>query len=139
MDITLNAAGQPVIAYHIVLAGPTNSMRYARWDGSAWNYVEIVQIANWTAGYVGGMCLDHEAPNQVYLDKTVGSHREIWRYVTTDGGLTFVGEAITTGSSFDNWYPVDVRNHAPDLKAMWLAGTYVTYTNFSFGTSGTDR
>ncbi len=56
--------------------------------------------------------------------------------VTTDGGATWVGQALTAGSAAPQIRPVAVRGHAPDLKMLWLSGTFAAYNSFNQGIDG---
>jgi len=71
--------------------------------------------------YAGGICADPQNPNVIYISSNAqnpfdvssttnvalraNERYEIYRGITTDGGLTFTWEQITTNSTLDNLRP----------------------------------
>jgi hypothetical protein len=139
-DIAIDASGRPVIVYATFHGETDHRYNYATWNGSSWTSHEITAGGTYLYAdqpwYSGGVVLDHDDPSVVYLSKMVSSHREIYRYITTDGGTTWEATALTSGSSVDNIRPVAVRNHAPDLRVLWLSGTYTAYTDYDLDVIG---
>ena len=121
---------------------------YARWTGTNWQRRFIAQggrpLYDTQPDYGGGMCLDPLDPSTVYLatdaaspfDLTtttniaLGSHYELWKGVTTNGGLGFAWQAITTNSTVDNLRPYIPRRLGGDPCVLWFRGTYTSYTSF---------
>lgn len=130
----------PVIVFASFVSTTDHRYMYARWTGTAWAVTEICTAGGYLYAaqphYSGGVVLDHETPSVVYASRDDGSQFEMWRFTTTDQGATFTGEALTSSSSGKQMRPVAVRNHAPDLKVLWLSGTYTSYTSFSLGIMG---
>ena len=127
----------PVIVYATFPATTNHRYSYARWTGAAWDKHEIcaggTHICDVGAGveyYSGGVYLDHNDPSVVYVSQQVGSQWEIFRYQTADGGATWSNVAITTSSDKQQLRPITVRDYANDLQALWLSGTYTTYTDW---------
>lgn len=124
---------------------------YARWTGSAWQKRFIAQAGRGIyaaeSDYGGGMCLDPKDPNVIYIASnaanpfnlgdinnvplSTNNRYEIYRGVTSDGGLTFTWTPITTNSVADNFRPIIPENSPYDDTVVWFNGTYNTYTNYS--------
>lgn len=122
---------------------------YARWTGSAWQRKFIAQggrgLYAVESDYGGGMCIDPDHPNVIYLSSNaanpfsladvsnvpLGARYEIYRGTTTDGGLTFSWEPVTTNSLQDNLRPIIPVNHGYDRALLWFNGTYNSYTSYS--------
>lgn len=106
---------------------------HAYWDGSAWQVNEI--LASVGFGIVDPSpvgVLDPRSPWRVYLTRYISGHHEIWRYVSTDDGVTWHGTAVTSGSSDDNIYPAAVHPYG-DFSIMYLKGDYTDYTDYDLG------
>jgi len=145
--------GQPVVAYTRLPSEWDHRYHYARWDGARWADVEMVAAGRWfpqtPAGkperephYSGGMALDPEHVDTVYLSRPVNGVFEIERWYTPDGGLTWCSAAVTSGSKTANVRPVVVRGAPPGepyLLWMNLGGRYVHYTDFHTGVKINDR
>jgi hypothetical protein len=133
--------GHPRIAYTAFPTASDHRYRYARWTGTGWTTSEIAAgggtIHTGTAEphYSGGMALDHDRPAVVYTSEQDGTGWRIVRNTTTDGGATWTRQPLTAAGSMQV-RPVVVRNSAPELRALWMAGTYSTFTSWSTGTSG---
>jgi autotransporter-associated beta strand protein len=122
---------------------------YARWTGTNWQKKFIAQagrpLYNGQPDYGGGMCLDPQDPNTIYIstdaanpfDLTtttnvpLGADYQIWKGVTADGGLTFTWQAITGSSTVDNLRPYIPRRFGGEPCVLWFRGTYVSYTSFN--------
>lgn len=144
-DIAIDVEGQPAIVYATFPGGVVDHRyNYAKWVNGAWSDNQIVAEGDGTIYaspgaqdyYSGGVVLDHQDPTITYLSKYVSSKFEIWKYQTPDNGATWTGTAITSGSSDKNIRPVAVRNHASDLKLLWLEGTYATYISYTLNVMG---
>jgi autotransporter-associated beta strand protein len=122
---------------------------YARWTGTNWQKQFIAQagrpLYNGQPDYGGGMCLDPQDPNTIYIstdaanpfDLTtttnvpLGANYQIWKGVTADGGLTFTWQAITGSSTVDNFRPYIPRRFGGEPCVLWFRGTYTSYTSFN--------
>ena len=121
---------------------------YARWTGTNWQKRFIAQagrpLYNGQPDYGGGIGLDPQNVNTIYISSDaanpfdlstttsvpLGSHYEIYKGVTTDGGLTFTWKAITTNSTSDNCRPYVPRRFGGEPCVLWWRGTYNSYTSF---------
>lgn len=158
-DIHYGVDGHPVCVFQVQVDNVTGSgwnhdriyYYYARWTGTAWQKRFIAQggrgIYSSEDDYGGGMTIDPENPNVIYLSSNAanpfdltsisnvplrpGERYEIWRGVTGDGGLTFNWEQITENSAADNLRPIVPEDHGYDRALLWFNGTYTTYTNYS--------
>ena len=127
---------------------------YARWTGSTWQKRFIAQagrpLYNGQPDYGGGICLDPQDPTTIYIatdaanpfdlstttNVPLGNHYEVWKGVTSDGGLTFSWKAITTNSIADNLRPYIPRRFGGEPCVLWFEGTYNTYQSFNCSVVG---
>jgi hypothetical protein len=140
-DIAIGGDGRPRIAYATFPSTSDHRYNYARWTGTGWVTSQIAVGGNHIYGdatqayYSGGVVIDQSNVNVVYASIYISAGRwDIFRYESSDNGLTWVGTALT--SSGKNVRPVSVRNHGAELQVLWMDGTYTTYTNYSVGTTG---
>jgi hypothetical protein len=156
-DVHYGADGNPVCVFQVQTGTDAtwDSSRifyyYARWTGTDWQRRFIAQggrgIYAAESDYGGGMTLDPDHPNVVYISTNAanpftlddvsnvplrpGARFEIFRGTTSDGGLTFSWEQITFASEADNLRPIVPENHGYDRALLWFNGTYSTYSNFN--------
>lgn len=142
-DIAMDGT-DPRIVFATFPSETDHRYQYARWSGS-WSVNEIVEAGTYipTSGigmapveefYSGGVALDHANPNRVWASVQTGSGRwDIFRYTTTNG-TTWSSLALT--SSGKHVRPVSVYGADPELQALWFAGTYTNYVDYSVGTMG---
>lgn len=155
-DIHYGADGNPVCVFQVQVGTDAtwSTSRiyyyYARWTGTEWQKRFIAQagraIYAAESDYGGGMTIDPQNPNVVYISSNAASpfdladvnnvplganaRFEIYRGVTKDGGLTFEWEQITKNSAADNLRPIVPENHGYDRAVLWFNGTYNSYTSF---------
>jgi hypothetical protein len=143
-DVAQDSSGFPVIVYTRLPSKTDHRYHYARWDGERWLDYEIVSGGKWFPQtpegkvekepyYSGGLVLDHENPEIVYLSRPIGGIFEIEKWMTSDGGETWEHQAITTDSKFDNVRPFAIRNahkgHKPQV--LWMENRkYIRYKDF---------
>lgn len=129
---------------------------YARWTGSAWQKRFIAHAGRplYVAedDYAGGICVDPQNPNVIYISSNAqdpfnlsdttniplraNSRYELWRGVTSDGGLTFSWTQITTNSPQDNLRPYIPRRNGGEPCVIWFRGTYSTYSSYNCAVVG---
>ena len=141
-DIAFDDLGSPVIVYaNFPGASPSRAddhrYRYAYFDGTNWRDYEItpaggdvdeVQANGGSATfYSGGISLNHSDPSIVYLSKEVDGQYEIQKWATSDHGLNWVSENITSGSSQKNMRPILPRGSVSDSDLIWMNGIYDYY------------
>jgi hypothetical protein len=156
-EIAYQTNGAPVCVFQVKVDNVTGSnwydariyYYYARWTGTTWQKRFIAQagrpLYNGQPDYGGGMALDPQDPNTIYiatdaanpfdLSTTVnvplGNHYELWKGVTTNGGLSFTWKAVTTNSIVDNLRPYVPRRFGGEPCVLWFEGTYATYQSFN--------
>ncbi len=144
-DVTVDSDDRPVIVYTRFPKETDHRYHYARWDGQKWQDHEITPAGPWfpqtpegkeerETYYSGGVVLDHENPNVVYLSRKINGVFEIERWVTDDMGNSWTHAAITRNSQYDNvrpfvpWFsPEDVEPHV-----FWMTNLkYIHYSDYS--------
>jgi len=148
-DIAVDSLNRPVMVYASFPTDTDHQYHYARWNGSAWVKTHLTNAGKWfpqtPAGttepepnYSGGINMDPNNPNVVYLSKQVKSSFEIFKFTTRDNGLNWDSVAITwnTPSDLVNVRPIVPRNHKPGFfDVLWLKGKYVNYASGKYYTS----
>jgi hypothetical protein len=146
-DVAVGPDGKPVVVYATFRSnGKKHRYGYARWTGHRWKSHEFAKAGgpitshHFERFYSGGVVLDHRDPRIVYGSVQVGSHWEIERFKTLNGGSTWKRQWITRNSGIDNVRPVVPRNlprRAKDL--LWMRGRYIFYTKFDTSIVGTSN
>lgn len=143
-DIAFDKQDRPVIAYVRFPDDSQHIYRYGRWDGKQWHSYDLIHSGSWfpqtPAGktepepnYSGGLVIDHEDVNTLYVSVKRDSVFEIEKWTTVDEGETWRHQAITQGSSKDNIRPFTVRNAGPGnpLQVLWVVNNfYEHYTKY---------
>ncbi|GAA5495185.1 hypothetical protein Rhal01_01360 [Rubritalea halochordaticola] len=164
-DIQYQKNGDPVIVFTVQVDLATGGSDwtsdriyyyYARWNGSQWEKRFIAHagrpLYSSEDDYAGGICIDPERPNVVYLSSNAsepftlsslsnvplnaGNRYEIWKGTTTDGGASFEWEPVTMDSAVDNIRPFVPRGHGLGESVLWLQGTYSSYQNYNTKVNG---
>ncbi len=114
-----------------------NAIGVARWNGSAWSYVEVARHGGIYSGDRAGplAAIDHADPNTVYLSRLVSGKYELFRYVSADSGATWTGTQLTVGSTADNLWVESVKDHTA-IEVVWEQGTFVSSTSTGSNTLG---
>jgi hypothetical protein len=152
--------GAPVCVFTVQrdnVTGPTNGTDdriyyyYARWTGASWQKRFIAQAGRPLYGaeddYAGGICVDPAEPNIIYISSnaqnpfnladttnvtlSASQRYELWRGVTSDGGLTFAWSPITSNSAVDNLRPYIPRRNGGERCVLWFRGSYATYSSYA--------
>jgi len=140
-DIVIGGSG-PVACFQ-VMSDNFMDIRYhqARWNGSAWVHHEICDAGRWpgaidsnTKTYSGGVITDPDNMDVVYCSRQVdgsgnidtnGIHH-LYRYTTSDGGQTWTGQRLTSGSE------TCIRPYIPEgmRKLFYQRGRYTSFTDY---------
>jgi tellurite resistance-related uncharacterized protein len=144
-DLQLDDTGKPVGVFSAFESIDNNRYVYTRWTGSAWVRHDLLsgQGSLYGAGdtaedqYAGGLCLNPDNTNIVYLANDTSGQYEIEKRTTDDGGATWNTVVITSGSSVKNARPMSPRGlGGPEI--IWWRGTpgaanagYTSFTVYS--------
>jgi hypothetical protein len=143
-DIAFDKEEQPILTYARFPNDSTHIYYYARWNGTQWESHQLTEAGSWfphtPAGeeeremnYSGGIVLDHENPNVVYLSRDINDTFEIEQWTTEDGGAHWTSAPITQNSSQDNVRPFAIRNAAANapMQILWMnLAHYGHYTDY---------
>lgn len=139
-DIALDENRSPVVTYARYPHETEHRYHYARWDGQQWQDEELCVAGPYITRlrpdaklleghYSGGIVLDHNNTDHVYLAREVSGRFEIefWRREEDKWSAT----EITKQSQQDNVRPYVVK-YSPEEKpsVLWMQGTYHHYTDF---------
>ena len=83
--------------------------------------------------YSGGIVIDHENPDILYLSRRINGIFEIEMWQTVDFGRTWHSDSVTRHSSYDNVRPFAVRNamEGNPVQVLWMTNKfYIGYRNF---------
>jgi len=140
-DVAEDKQGNPVIAYAKFPNDSTHIYSYATWNGNMWNNMDLINSGGWfpktkknftepEPNYSGGLSIDKETPNVLYLSVKRDSVFEIEKWTLQTNNKFWKVESITKGSSKDNVRPFAVRG-AKDgnpLQVLWMQNTrYIHY------------
>lgn len=139
-DIALDKNRRPVIAYSQYPSVNDHIYHYAYWDDKKWIDHQILNSGGYITSaeksgkvleehYSGGIVLDHNRPENVYLSKKVNEIFEIEHWVLNAGKWRSI--KITQNSTKNNVRPY-VLAHYPGKNppVFWMSGTYEHYTRF---------
>ena len=143
-DVAENKDGEPVIVYSRFPDDSNHVYYYSIWHNYKWNNYKLVNSGTWfpqTATgekerepfYSGGLVLDHEDPAIVYLSRLKNNKFEIEKWSTSNKGINWSVEEITSHSENNNVRPFVIRNYpAQDsLKVLWMnTEKYIHYTDY---------
>jgi len=142
-DITARENGQPVLSFAAFPEDSIHDYYYAHWDGSTWESEKLVRAGGWfpedTPGqeqrepnYSGGIVLDHENPEEVYLSLEKEGVFEIEHWLRSESG-EWSQTSITQNSQKDNIRPYAVLGADKDnpLQLFFLTNEYYRhYTDY---------
>lgn len=138
-DVAMDDKENPVLVYAKFPDNLNHIYCYARWNGSKWVTSDLINTGKWfpddkkerEQNYSGGLVLDHENPEIVYLSARREKYEiEKW---STKNGLKWKVEAVTSGSAKDNVRPFAVRNAEGKnpLQVLWMENDfYIHYTDY---------
>jgi len=157
VDIEIDSDGNPYVAFQAridpgSLSGGQDSLDhqyfYARYDdgSSSWNVHSLAPAGRdiYAASpngseddYTGLVALDPNDPDTLYIsteidprDDTPLAHYEIFRGLTSDGGVTWAWDPITWNSTMENVRPIVPDWDAENTALLWMRGSYNTYTSW---------
>lgn len=140
-NIAVDEDGYPIFCAIDVIAG-NPSVVYRRWNGSAWQGSVVADVGTGYSYNFGfdpqayGDCVDVSDPDALWVIREVAGNSELWRYRTSDGGLTFSGLPVTSGSSDLQITPFPVHGGSDVLRVLWSIGSWTHYDNWSMGLRG---
>ena len=135
-DIAEDENGHPVIAYATFPTDNDHNLCYAKWLGNKWVNRTLINSGGWfpktlegkkelERNYSGGINIDHENPNELYLSVKRDAVFEIEKWTTKNDGKTWNVEFVTSGSSKDNVRPFAIRGADKEnpIQVMWMQNT----------------
>lgn len=146
-DIAQDANGNPIVTYVKFPNEKTHIYTYATFQNGQWKSYEVVDAGGWfpktrsgtrepEPHYAGGIVIDHETPNTIYLSAKRDSIFEIEQWTTNNHGESWEVQKITTNSTKDNVRPFAVRGakKGNPLQVLWLQNTnYIYYAHDTRG------
>ena len=136
-QVAIDEDGNPIIAnVRIDNSKTSHDYYYVKWNGSEWVKTFLTNAggkfhpSNTEYCYSGGMSIDVDNPNVIYVSKPVdglfGNIWEIFKYTMSDDGATVeLAEQITENSPKNNVRPwVIPGSSGDDLRVMWMHGDY---------------
>ncbi|WP_046744703.1 BNR-4 repeat-containing protein [Kordia zhangzhouensis] len=146
-DIAQDAKDNPIITYVKFPNEDEHVYCYATFTNGVWKSYELIDAGGWfpktrkntketSPHYSGGIVIDHENPNTVYMSVKRDSVFEIEQWTTHDLGKSWNVKLITNGSTKDNIRPFAIRGAKKEnpLQIAWLQNTnYVYYAHQTRG------
>lgn len=140
-DVAEDEKGNPVIAYTKFPNDTTHIYSYVNWDGKCWLNKDLINSGRWfpktekgkiesEPNYSGGMNIDKENPNTLYLSVNRNGVFEIEKWTLPAGKKAWSVENITSGSTKNNVRPYAVvgAKAGNPLQLLWMQNTnYVFY------------
>ncbi|MFV0344854.1 MAG: BNR-4 repeat-containing protein [Bacteroidales bacterium] len=147
-DIAIDDKNNPSIVYTRLPEETKHEYFYGTWNGKEWLHSKVAPGGqdfprdpertkakrNPEPHYSGGIILDHNNLNELYLSRPVEDRFEIFKY--TKNGDKWNEEQITHDSKYDNVRPFVVRNMPKDHKpvVLWMENyMYIHYSNYKTG------
>ena len=145
-DVAEDEKGHPVIAYTKFPNDSTHIYSYSNWNGKSWQNMNLINSGRWfpkTAkgkietepNYSGGLTIDKENPNTLYLSVNRSGVFEIEKWTQKPDGKNWIVENITQGSVKDNVRPFAIRG-AKDgnpLQLLWMQNSRYFYYGLTYG------
>jgi len=135
-DIRIDPSGHPVIAYAVFPTPATDHRyRYARWNGSSWDDNEVCaagpRISVAEDFYSGGICIDPDDVNVVYVSRKVSPDLTwvVYREVTANRGSSWSETSLTADAVFSYYRPRIVEGRTEEPRLAVLHGVYTDYDN----------
>ncbi len=143
-DLAQDKKGNPVIGYVNLTGEGEQYYSYAKLSDEKWINRTLVESGGTfvmaikskkevNPDYSGGMAIDPDNVNQIYLSINRGGIFEIEKWSTQNDGKTWVIDPITKGSEKNNVRPIAVVNalDGNPLQIMWMTNTNYYSHNYS--------
>lgn len=111
------------------------SGRRVIWNGSAWSASDAVDVPSGIpATALVGMAVDPLDTDIVYVTRYVSSKWVIEKHTWNGSSWSSVQASPDDG----DWhlYPISVVNAQPELRILWMSGSYVSYLDWDTGVTG---
>lgn len=146
-DIAQDEKGNPIVTYVKFPKNDAHVYSYATFKNDAWKSFDLITVNGWfpetrakmkepEPHYAGGITIDHESPNTVYLSVKRNTIFEIEQWTTSDFGESWKVKTITKNSIKNNVRPVAIRGaqQGNPLQVLWLQNTkYIYYAHDTRG------
>jgi len=146
-DIAQDKNGDPIVTFVKFPNEETHIYSYATFQNNQWKSYDLVDAGGWfpetrnetseaAPHYSGGIVIDHENPNMVYLSVKRKGVFEIEKWTTQNHGKSWKVEKITENSTKNNIRPFAVRGakEGNPLQVIWLQSTkYIYYAQDTRG------
>ncbi len=143
-DIGQDEKNKPIIVYTRSPEETNHEYWYARYTENGWENYKVCDSGPWfpqtPAGtkerephYFGGLTIHPDDASILYLSRQVKGVFEIERWETQNGGESWISEAITENSEFDNVRPYVPRGLDKESGevVLWMENQkYIHYTDF---------
>jgi len=144
-DVAEDEKGNPVIAYTRYPNDTTHIYCYATWNGKNWQNTDLINSGRWfpqtpkgkkepEPNYSGGINIDKESTNTLYLSVNRDSVFEIEKWTLRPNSKVWTVENITKGSGKDNIRPFAVRGAkvGNQLQLLWMQNTRYNFYGLNF-------
>ncbi|WP_046755765.1 BNR-4 repeat-containing protein [Kordia jejudonensis] len=146
-DIAEDANGSPIVTYVKFPKKDQHVYSYATFATNEWKSYDLTEVNGWfpetrpniaepEPHYAGGIVIDHENPNTVYLSVKRNGIFEIEQWTSQNKGKSWNVKEITKNSTKNNVRPVAVRGaqQGNPLQVLWLQNTkYIYYAHDTRG------
>ncbi|QHI35565.1 hypothetical protein IMCC3317_09110 [Kordia antarctica] len=142
-DIAQDENGDPIVTYAKFLKDDSHMYSYATFNNNQWKSYDLIYAGKWfpdtrlgtkeaAPHYSGGIVIDHENPNTVYVSVMRKGVFEIEEWTTKNKGKLWKATKITENSTKNNVRPFAVRGakKGNPVQVLWLQNTkYIYYAN----------
>lgn len=146
-DLAQDRNGDPIVTFVKFPNKETHIYSYATFQNNQWKSYDLVDAGGWfpetrngtleaAPHYAGGIVIDHENPNTVYLSVKRNNIFEIEKWTTENHGKSWKVDKITENSTKNNIRPFAVRGakEGNPLQVIWLQNTkYIYYAHDTRG------
>ncbi|WP_430408910.1 BNR-4 repeat-containing protein [Kordia sp.] len=146
-DIAQDANENPIVTYVKFPKDDIHIYSYATFSKNEWNSYDLLEVNGWfpetrkgtveaEPHYAGGIVIDHENPNIIYVSVRRKNIFEIEQWTTQNKGKSWNVKKITQNSTKNNVRPFAVRGakKGNPLQVLWLQNTkYVYYSHDTRG------